>query len=371
MLNVLHVIKRAGLGSTERYVVSLAEKLKDDKCNFHLVYSEKGTLVSKMKELGAKTSKINMRNPFDFRAAWLLKKYCKENSIDIVHTHFRREAFISVLAKIMGGRFKLVASNFVIHGDNFVFRLFNRLMSLWIDKVITGSQGNKEILIMQGVLEKKITIIRGGVDLDLWQGPARKTIKIRKQLGLELDDFVVACVSNFSENEGLYFLLESVKQIDRMIEKQKDNAIKKIKFVLVGEGETTEQCKAMAQMLGISQYIVFTGYREDVKDIFKSSNLFVVPGHGSSMAIPVLEALACDLPVVSVESDSSSEIITQEEYCGLVADSMDSVSFAKGILKFIKDREFYQKCRENACNIVRQKYGIQKTVDETYKIYSE
>lgn len=371
MLNVLHVIKRAGLGSTERYVVSLAEKLKDNKCSFHLVYSEKGTLVSKMKELGVQTAKINMRNPFDIRAAWLLKKYCKENSIDVVHTHFRREAFISVLAKILGGRFKLVASNFVIHGDNIVFRLFNRLMSLWIDKVIAGSNGNKENLVLQGVLEKKIEIIRGGVDLDFWQGCSKKIIKIRKQLGLELDDFVVACVSNFSENEGLYFLLESIKQIDRMIDKQKNNALRKIKFVLVGEGETTEQCKTMAQMLGISEYIVFTGYREDIKDIFKSSNLFVVPGHGSSMAIPVLEALACDLPVVSVEIDSSSEIICQEEYCGIVADSGDSISFAKGILKFVKDKEFYQKCRQNACRIVREKYSIQKTVDETYKIYSE
>jgi glycosyltransferase involved in cell wall biosynthesis len=94
-----------------------------------------------------------------------------------------------------------------------------------------------------------------------------------------------------------------------------------------------------------------------------------MPNDKDAMAIPVLEALACDLPVVAVDSGSPADIITPQNCCGLLVEGEDSGAFASAVIKFATDENFYYKCSSNASRIVKDKFNIDKNVEETYNLY--
>lgn len=367
MLRVLHVVKCTDIGATERYIISMAERLHGKKCEFFLVYSENGPLVDSMRELGIEVSRIPMRNKLDIKAAYDVKKYCKDNSIDVVHTHFPCESFISIIAKVLGSRVILVTSNHLINKSNILARVINKMLTFWVDRMIAGSSAVKEQMFAEGVRKEKVHVIHGGIDADSWKG--RKNLKIRNELGLNKEDFVVACITNFGENEGQIFLMESVKALNRIAQAGKITSSRKIKFVIVGDGFIAEECKTMAQMMGVADDIVFTGFVDDVKSILKCSDLYVMPNDKDAMAIPVLEALACDLPVVAMDSGSPTDIITPQNCCGLLIEGEDIGGLANAVIKFATDENFYFRCSSNAFRIVKEKFNIDKNVEETYNVY--
>lgn len=102
VLKVLHLINYLGNGGTEVYIQSLAKKLHNKKCKFYIAYSEGEKGRQMFQELGIDLINLKMQNPFDLRAAKELKDICKDLSIDVIHTHFLRENYISILSKLFG-----------------------------------------------------------------------------------------------------------------------------------------------------------------------------------------------------------------------------------------------------------------------------
>ena len=100
-MNILFLINFAGQGGSEKYVKDLMESLIHKNDNVILVYNEKGLLVEQVINLGVKTIKLNMKNPFDIFSAIKLKNIFIKNNINIIHTQFARENYIAIFSKLL------------------------------------------------------------------------------------------------------------------------------------------------------------------------------------------------------------------------------------------------------------------------------
>jgi len=78
----------------------LVEKLDNKKIKAYFAYNEDGLLVERLRDIGVETFKINMRNPFDIKAAWELGRLCKKLGIELIHTQFLRENYIAILIQV-------------------------------------------------------------------------------------------------------------------------------------------------------------------------------------------------------------------------------------------------------------------------------
>ena len=369
MINVLHLINYAGKGGSEKYILSLAEKLNKKQCTFYLGYSVEGPLIVQAREIGIEAFHIPMKCPYDLRAAKMVKDICCEFSIDVLHTHFLRENFVSVLSKIIGNKAAVVNTRHMLDCGSFFVRFADSMLTMFADRLIAVSNAVKENMMSEGIDGRLIKVIYNGVDPDYWKG--RRNYRIRQEFGISREDFVITSAARFTEEKGHFFLLEAVKFFRRLYTMYGKGGADRVKFILAGDGERLDECKNFAKMLGVSDSVVFVGYRSDLRNILHCSDLFVSHSKREALGLSILEALGSGLPVVATNSGGPSEIINSENYCGIIVEYGDIEGFAEALLKLATDRNLYNACRENAYKTVTKKFNLDMTAQETYNLYAE
>lgn len=365
MLKVLHLINYTGGGGTESYIYSLAEKLHNKKCRFLIGYSEEGPSLEDFKKLGIETIKLNMKNPYDFKAGKSLAKICKENSIDVVHTHFLRENYISILSKIFGNKALLINTRHMLIENSKGIVLANKFMTHFNHKIIAVSQAVEDLLLQESIDPAKIQLIYTGIDPSNWRN--NKDNQFRKEFNINDDTTLITSVARFSEEKGHFFLLKSISLFNKLL---KNNGEDNIKFLLVGDGVLLDRCKDLAKKLGIAEKIIFTGYRNDIDDILNSSDIFVCHSKSEAFGISILEAMACGLPVITTDSGGTREIIDPNGEYGILVDYEDETQLAKALLKLVDNKDLRVKYRENAKDLLFHKFSLDKTANATYNLYS-
>ncbi|HHW30930.1 MAG TPA: glycosyltransferase [Clostridiaceae bacterium] len=369
-LNVLHLLNYPGKGGSERYILSLAEGLHNKNCTFYVAYSQKGPMLKELRSMGIEAVRLPMLCPYDLKAALGVKKICAEKSIDVIHTHFLRENYIGILSAIAGNKVPVINTVHMLQPKNLITGLINSIVTRRDSEIIAVSNAVKNQLIKEGVDASKIKVIYNGVDVNYWSS-GKSRLKVREELGIGSGDFVVCSVARFSEEKGHMFLMETIKYFKKLIEHQgnKEELNRKIWFLLSGDGELFFQCKKFTEMAGISDDVIFTGYRDNIKEILHASDLFVSHSKSEALGISILEAMACGLPVISTNSGGPAEIINEDSNCGKIVEYGDVEGFAEGILELMRDKKKYDMYSKNSYNTVKNKFSLDRMVTETYNLY--
>ncbi|MGI6450090.1 MAG: glycosyltransferase [Desulfitobacteriia bacterium] len=171
MLKVLHLLNYPGQGGSEKYILGLMKALQD-KCSFYLAHSLDGNLVQAMSNFNVPVRKLPLRGIWDLRAAWQLRKLCREQAIDVLHTHFLRENCIGVMAKLLGARVRLIHTRHMLLANSLPVKLFNRVLSLFVNRYIAVSKAVQEQMLDEGIPGRKISLIYNGVDAAEFSGAA-------------------------------------------------------------------------------------------------------------------------------------------------------------------------------------------------------
>jgi glycosyltransferase involved in cell wall biosynthesis len=367
MINVLHLINITGGGGTESYIYSLAKKLHNNKCKFFLAYSKEGPSLNLFKDLGIETIKLPMDNPYDFKAAKQLKKICADKSIDVIHTHFLRENYISIISKVLGNKVKLINTRHMLIKNSKSVAYSNRFMTKFNYKVIAVSKAVEELLIDEGISPNKVQLIYTGINLDNWS--SEKNLEFRNEFNIDKDEILIASVARFSEEKGHEFLINSIAAM-RQTMKSRGISDLKFKFILAGDGNLLNKTRELAQTLGIDSDIIFTGHRNDINHILRACDLFISHSKSEAFGISILEALASGLPVISTDSGGSREIITPNCDFGILIPYGDEEKLVESMLKFLLNKNLIETYRTNGLNFLSENFNLDNTMEETYNLYS-
>jgi glycosyltransferase involved in cell wall biosynthesis len=182
--------------------------------------------------------------------------------------------------------------------------------------VVANSEGLKE-LALNSSPDQEIDIIYNGIDISEFE-PCFEIHDVLK----------VLCVSRLIERKGIRFLIEAIGML-------KDD---KIELVLVGEGNQEEELKQLAKDLGVADGVEFRGYvdHDSISDIYKNSDVFVLPSLNEGMSNALLEAMASGLPVIVTDTGGTSELIDRN---GIVVPKGDSNAIAQAVCELMDDPE--------------------------------
>lgn len=367
MLNILHLINYTGGGGTESYIYSLGKQLHNSKCKFFIGYSEEGPSLEKFQQLGIETIHIPMNSPYDFKAAKELSNICREHSIDVVHTHFLRENFISILSRFFGNKSLLINTRHMLIENSKFILYANKFMTFFNYKIIAVSQAVENLLLEEYIHPNKIQLIYTGINPDDWSKPDSSSF--RREFNLDQDQILIGSVSRFSEEKGHEFLLQSIFTFKNLLWSQSLENLK-FKFILVGDGVLLEKSKSLAKELGIFQDIIFTGYRNDISNILNNCNLFISHSKSEAFGISILEAMACGLPVISTDSGGTMEIIGSNNDYGILVDFGNEGQLANALIDLLGNKELMDKYKKDGLNLIFNKFSLDKTAIETYNLYS-
>lgn len=362
-LKILHLINYTGGGGTESYIYSLAEKLHNKNCEFFIAYSEKGNSFDKFKDLGIEMIHIPMNSPYDFKAAKKLKTICRANNIDIIHTHFLRENYISIFSKILGNQVKLINTRHMLDENSHIVKITNRIMTLFNNNIIAVSKAVERLLINElGSLEK-IKLIYTGIDPDNW---ILKETDFRDEFKIDNETILLTSTARFSKEKGHEFLLRSISVLKENFNNKDIN----FKFILVGDGELLDPMIQLSKNLNIYEDIIFTGFRDDISNILNSSDIFICMSEKEAFGISIMEAMASGLPVISTDSGGTGEIITNGK-TGILLDFNDIESLSISMSSLIQDRELRDFYSETGLNLIKNKFSLDQTISKTYDLYND
>jgi len=362
-MKVLYLLNHAGKAGTERYVETLVRYLSaDGRVEPYFAYNEGGLLVERMEALGVPCRRVEMRSPYDFKAAKELAELCGAWGIDLVHCHYLRENYIAMLAKRHRKRLRVVYTNHFVMGNGAVTRLSNRLMDRRQDRLIAVCNLGKEQLVRNGWSRDKISVVFNGVDLDAWAGE-RSESTIRRELGIPEDRFVMLCASRFADDKGHAYLIRSLKRLTELSDKP-------FTMILGGDGELLEPTKALAKELGLTdEQVKFVGFRKDIKNLYKGADLYVNSSRHEALSFLIVEAMAAGLPAVITDMAGNSDVLTCEEEGGLLVTYDDPESMAGALKRFLEDPDLRRRCAGNALKRAAERFEVHKMCDATFAQY--
>lgn len=363
-MNVLYLLNHAGKAGTERYVETLARYLSaDGRVKPFFAYNEAGLLVERMEALGAPCRRVELRSRFDFKAAKAIAKLCEEWSIDLIHCHYLREHYIALLAKRYHKHIKVVYTNHFILPNDFVTRLSNRFMDRKQDQMIAVCNKGKEQLIANGWSGDRIQVVFNGVDLDAWAG-TRSQSTLRQELGLPEDRFVMLCASRFAEDKGHKYLINSIKRLAEL-------TATPFTLVLAGDGPLLEETKGQVKDLELEDRVKFLGFREDIKNLYLGSDLYVNSSQHEALSFLIIEAMAAGLPVIATNIAGNPDIVNDDAGCGLLVEYDNPDSMAVAMKCFLEEPDFLSRCRDGARRTAAEKFEVHKMADATCAVYEK
>lgn len=359
-LKVLYLINHAGKAGTEKYVYNLVKAYNGEKAKCYFAYSEPGLLSEQMEKMGIDCFRLEMRHPFDLKAAKELSLYCRNNNIDVIHTQYPRENYIALLSRRYYSGTRVVYTCHLTLKTSFLWRITNSLLTKNNHRIISVCNNGKELLIENGVPEEKIDVVFNGIRPS--KDAVRDTDK-RRELGIDPDTFVIITLSRYHAAKGLEFFTDSVYRLKKI-------AKRKFVVLFVGDGELYDTVSERIDRLGLRNEIIQLGFRNDSADLLAASDLYVNSAKCyEALSFAILEALDHALPAVATYVGGNPDIINDKTACGILVKYGDTKAMAEAINTLMEDGKLYKQCSENARRAVNEVFNLDELLEETYKKY--
>ena len=201
--------------------------------------------------------------------------------------------------------------------------------------VVAVSSRLKEGLVALGVDERKIVVLRNGVDLELFRPEDRHAA--RRRLGLP-DGRLAICVGNLLPVKGHALAIQSLP------------ALPGWRLVFAGDGPLRHELGALARRLGVNDRVIFlsTMPQGELRHLYSAADVMLLPSMREGWPNVVLESLACGTPVVATDVGAVTEMITRPDVGRIVA-TRDATRLAEAVLDLVGTPVNRDQIRLHAC----------------------
>ena len=184
------------------------------------------------------------------------------------------------------------------------------------DGLITVCQALKDGLVELGVDPAKVTVLRNGVDLELFRPMDRQTA--RKELGLGRR--TLASVGHLVERKGHHHVIEALKDLPDT------------DLLIAGDGEERARLIHLAETIGVADRVRFLGVlnQRHLCQVYSAVDALVLASSREGWANVLLEAMACGTPVVASAVWGTPEVVAAPE-AGVLMPSLDAAGVAQGV----------------------------------------
>jgi len=348
---ILHLISGLEIGGAEKQLLRILPELQGDFDNRVCCIRGHGSIGKLLEKKGIKVHYLNIKNIFSPNLIVRFKRVVEEFKPDTLVTYLiHADLYGRVLAKLCGIRKVLCSQRGILLNWEWL-RFFDRLTKSLVTKYTVQTEVTKKELMQKLKLpEKKFIIIPNGIMVEEFDFDLNVENK-KAELNINPNNLNVVCVSNLRIKKGHEFLLEAFEKTY----KTNNN----INLLIVGDGDRKKSLIEQVRDYDSRDNIYFLGNRNDVREILKKSDIFVLPTLGEGMSNAILEALASSLPVITTNIPVNAEIIT-DNVDGLLVSPKQSKELADKIKFLIDNPEIREKIGANGRSLVEREYAISK-----------
>ena len=304
--------------------------------------------------------------PYETALTSRLVDVVKFEKLDVLHVHYAiPHASAAVMAKHIlateGIQIPIVTT---LHGTDITLvgkdKSFEPVVSYSLNQsngVTAVSASLKQDTYDHCKVTRDIAIIPSFIDFDRFSKQAKEHFKMAVSPNGEK---IIIHTSNFRKVKRV----EDVVRVFGKIREQMD-----AKLLLVGDGPERQNIEQLCRDLKLCDGISFLGKQDAVEEVLSIGDLFLMPSETESFGLAALEAMACEVPVVSSNAGGIPELNIDGK-TGFMCNVGDVDAMAEKALYILSDDQRLKMFKHNARQRAHD-FHIDKIVPQYENMYEE
>lgn len=304
--------------------------------------------------------------PYDTALASKIVDVVKYQNLDILHVHYAiPHAAVAYMAKkilLTQGRYLPVVTT--LHGTDITLvggnNAFAPVVEFSINKsdgVTAVSNSLKEDTMRLFQISQDIRVIYNFIDFQRF----RKTNKEHfKKIIAPDGERILVHTSNFRKVKRV----EDVVQIFAKVHEKLPS-----KLLMIGDGPERQNAERLCREMNVCDDVRFLGKQDAIEELLAIADLFVMPSENESFGLAALEAMACEVPVISSNGGGLPEVNLHGE-TGFLSDPGEVGEMAANAVRLLENEDLLQKFRQNALAQAKR-FDLHNILPEYEAYYSE
>ena len=355
---VAQVISTFRVGGAEALALELASHSSRDRFEpIAIALRCTGEMEPRFRRAGIETLVLGCaeKRGLDILGIIRFARALRRRRVKVLHCHNRMATVYGVPAARLAGVPVIVCTR---HAAPTIYRsrgrptLLERMAIPFVDHFAAVSKEVRETAARFGRLpEKRSSVIYNGADMQRFRpaDPERRAAKT-----------ALICVARLSPEKRHDVLFAAVRQL-------LDSGLD-LELSVAGDGPMRPALEKQIAELRLESAVRLLGMRDDVADLLRESDLFVMPSATEGMPITVIEAMACGLPIVATAVGGFLELVKDGEN-GFLVPVGDADALARALAKLIKDRDLLRRIGAANRRVAMEKFDIADTVRNYEELY--
>ena len=366
---IAHVVYHFGTGGMENGLVNLINHLPEGRYRHAVIclagYTEFRGRIRRDEVVFYDLAKRAGHDP-----SWYLRlaALLRELGPDVVHTRNLNAleaqfvaAWLRIPGRVHGEHGRDV---FDLAGRNWKYNLLRRAARPLVKRYIAVSRDLSEWLISTiKIPPARITQIYNGVDAGRFRPRSGADPQPTPPGFLDGAHCVIGSVGRMVAVKDYPTL---VRAFIRLHESTAD--AEGLRLILVGDGPARKDCETLLDKAGLAERAWLPGNRDDVAELLRCMDVFVLPSLGEGISNTILEAMAAGLPVIATRVGGNAELVT-EGVTGRLVPPADPQSMADALRNYADDAARCRREGEAARRRVEEEFTLQRMVAAYESVY--
>lgn len=303
LIRVLHVVGGMNQGGAENFLMNVYRNIDRKKVQFDFLVNREGVFDEEIKALGGKIYYIPaLQKVGQIKYTKNLDKFFQEHKeYKIVHSHINQvSGLILERANKVGIPIRIAHSHNNKYGKNILIQLYKNYLRTKIKdnanyKFACSEQAGEFLYGKQARFE----VINNSIDTSKFIFSKEKRQKVREQLKINNECFVIGNVGRLAYQKNQIFL---IKIFNEFIKLNKNS-----KLILIGKGTLKKDILKYINKCKLEKNIIMLEDRTDVNELMQVMDYFVLPSRFEGLGIVLIEAQAAGLKCIA-----SKDVIPKE-----------------------------------------------------------
>jgi sugar transferase (PEP-CTERM/EpsH1 system associated) len=353
---VVHLVYSLGFGGLEQVIVNLINNSTQYNVQHYIITLTGEQDLYEAIKPDIEIYNLNKKPGKDLSIHWKLYQLLSKLNADVLHSYNFGTIEYHAVATLAGIERRIHCEHGRGGDDpdgmNYWHNVIRKFSCLFIHKFIVVSpdlkQWGKDVL---GLKKDKLKIIMNGVSLNEYYPSQDKH-----------DQYTICTVGRANPVKNQKLLIEAFN-----ILKKRGEEYAKLQLQIIGGGPIFDELKQQVKTLGLESQVTLLGYRKDVADIMRKADLFVLCSVYEAMPMTILEAMACQLPVIATNVGGVSHMISDNE--AWIIESNNADVLANAIATAYSEKRLAQTKAEQGLKLVEDKYSIEQMVQAYMSLY--
>jgi len=345
-----HLTLGLDMGGLEKLLVEFARHA--DRRRFApevIVLGKRGLLADDVEACGVPVTALDapdgLRPELPFRLAALLRR----RRISVLHTHDERPHIYGTVAAALAGVPRVVHTRHC-QGEWLSPRRRRLVATLsrLIDRFVCVSGDSADRAVAAGVPRRKVVVVRNGID-------TRQFVAAEPR-----PDGPAVVVARLIPEKDIDNLLRAAA----LVRRQDDG----FRVEVAGDGPCMAELRRRAGELGLEKAVRFLGLVRDVRGLLNRAGLFVLPSLTEGIALTLLEAMACGLPVAATRVGGTPEAVA-DGVTGLLVPPADPAALADVLLRLRRTPDLARRLGTAGRQRVEERFDVRPMVAAYEELY--